>query len=254
MGQTILSFILGNVIGFSLGLLGGGGSILTVPALVYLVGQDIHTATGTSLAIVGMSAMIGALAHARRGKVKASIGLAFGLASMIGAVPGVWTNRFLPGRMLLLLFSVLMIAVGIHMLRGKSAMKSEISRVFPEDGPKKKWLRLSSLGLGVGFLTGFFGVGGGFLIVPALVLGAHLPMHQAVGTSLLVITMASFAGFLGHLRFGRVDFAMVAFFTIGGSIGALIGTQLAGKIPERQLRTVFGWFIILVALYIILRH
>jgi uncharacterized protein len=100
MGQAVLSFILGNVIGFSLGLLGGGGSILTVPLLVYVIGQDIHTATGTSLAIVGISAMIGAFAHARSRRVEIRSGLAFGFTSMIGAVPGVWVNHFLSGRLL----------------------------------------------------------------------------------------------------------------------------------------------------------
>jgi uncharacterized protein len=255
MGQAVLSFILGNVIGFSLGLLGGGGSILTVPVLVYVIGQDVHTATGTSLAIVGISAMIGAIAHARRGGVKVKSGLAFGLTSMIGAVPGVWGNRFLSGRLLLLLFSFLMIAVGINMLRRKnSTPQAEISEVFPEDEQGKKWFKVSVLGLAIGFLTGFFGVGGGFLIVPALVLGIHLPMHLAIGTSLLIIAMASLAGFLGQLRLERIDFPIVAFFTLGGGLGALIGTRLAGKIPERQLRTAFGWFIILVAFYIILKH
>ena len=255
MGQAILSLVLGGVIGFSLGLLGGGGSILTVPVLVYVIGQDAHTATGTSLAIVGISAMIGAIAHARRGKVKAKSGLAFGFTSMIGAMPGVWVNRFLSGRMLLLLFSLLMIVVGINMLRRKSAApQPEISGILPENEPGKKWVKLSAFGLAIGFLTGFFGVGGGFLIVPALVLGVHLPMHQAIGTSLVVITMASFAGFLGQYRLGRVDFPIVVFFSIGGALGALIGTQLSGKIPERLLRTAFGWFIILVAYYMILRN
>jgi uncharacterized membrane protein YfcA len=255
MDQAILSFVLGNVVGFSLGLLGGGGSILTVPLLVYVIGQDVHTATGTSLAIVGISAMIGAIAHARRGRVRIKSGLAFGLTSMIGAIPGVWGNRFLSGRMLLLLFSFLMIAVGINMLRKKGSIpQSERSAVSPEDKPKKKWVRLSVFGLAIGFLTGFFGVGGGFLIVPALLLGVHLPMHQAIGTSLVVITMASVAGFFGQFQFGKMDLPVVAFFALGGAFGALMGTRLAGKVPERPLQTTFGWFIILVAFYIILRH
>jgi uncharacterized protein len=162
---------------------------------------------------------------------------------------------FLIGQTAFLLFGFLMVAVGIHMLlKKRPTSRGEILGVFPGNAPKKKWVELSAFGLGIGFLTGFFGVGGGFLIVPALVLGIHLPMHQAIGTSLVVITMASLAGFLGQLRFGRIDLSVVTFFTLGGGLGALIGTRLAGRISERLLRTTFGGFIILVGLYIILRY
>jgi len=121
MNQAILSLIFGGLIGFSLGLLGGGGSILTVPILVYVIGQDVHAAIGTSLAIVGGSALLGAFAHSRKGDVRIKSGLAFGLMSMIGAIPGVWLNRLAAGKVILLLFAFLMIAVAMEMLRKKTA-------------------------------------------------------------------------------------------------------------------------------------
>ena len=252
MSQAILSLVFGGLIGFSLGLLGGGGSILTVPILVYLIGQDVHAATGTSLAIVGASALLGALAHSRRGNVRMKSGLIFGLMSMIGAIPGVWLNRLVAGKVILILFGFLMIAVAISMLHKKIAHpEAKAARMPCEAYTPKDWFRLLLMGLVVGFLTGFFGVGGGFLIVPALVLVGNFPTHQAVGTSLLVIAMASVSGFLGHLSFGAVDLGIVGLFVLGGLPGVLSGTALAGKMPERKLAKSFGWFIILVALYLI---
>jgi uncharacterized membrane protein YfcA len=251
MSQIILSLIFGALIGFSLGLLGGGGSILTVPILVYVIGQDVHAATGTSLAIVGGSALVGALAHSRKGDVRIKSGLAFGLMSMIGALPGVWLNRLVAGKTILLLFAFIMIVVAMEMLRKKVAQRQiQTAGVSSEAYTRKDWLRLLALGLAVGLLTGFFGVGGGFLIVPALVLVGNLSTHQAVGTSLLVIAMASVSGFLGHLSFGNVNITIVGLFVLGGLGGVLSGTALAGRVPEQKLAKAFGWFTILVALYL----
>ena len=252
MSQTILSLVFGGLIGFSLGLLGGGGSILTVPILVYVIGQDVHAATGTSLAIVGASALLGALAHRRRGNVRMKSGLIFGLMSMIGAIPGVWLNHIIAGKVILILFGFLMIAVAISMLHKKIAHPEPKAAGMPcEAYTPKDWFRLLLMGLVVGVLTGFFGVGGGFLIVPALVLVGNFPTHQAVGTSLLVIAMASVSGFLGHLSLGAVDLGIVGLFVLGGLPAVLFGTALAGKMPERKLAKAFGWFIILVALYLV---
>ena len=252
MNQVILSLIFGSLIGFSLGLLGGGGSILTVPILVYVIGQDVHAATGTSLAIVGGSALLGALAHSRRGDVRIKSGLAFGLMSMIGALPGVWLNRLVAGKVILLLFAFLMIAVAVEMLRKKVAHGQLQTAGAPSEAyTRKDWLRLLALGLVVGLLTGFFGVGGGFLIVPALVLVGNFPTHQAVGTSLLVIAMASVSGFVGHLSFGTIDLTIVGLFVLGGLGGVLAGTVLAGRVPEQKLAKAFGWFTIIVALYLL---
>jgi hypothetical protein len=252
MSQVILSLIFGALIGFSLGLLGGGGSILTVPILVYVIGQDVHAATGTSLAIVGGSALLGAFAHSRSGDVRIKSGLVFGLMSMISAIPGVWLNRLVAGKTILLLFAFLMLAVAMDMLRKKTAERQLQTAGMPcEAYTRMDWLRLLALGLVVGLLTGFFGVGGGFLIVPALVLVGNFPTRQAVGTSLLIIAMASVSGFLGHLSFGTVDLTIVGLFVFGGLGGVLSGTALAGRVPEQKLAKAFGWFTIIVALYLI---
>jgi uncharacterized membrane protein YfcA len=255
MGQPLLCLVFGSLIGFTLGLLGGGGSILTVPILVYLIGQDVHAATGTSLAIVGTGALLGAIAHAHKGNVRLKCGMAFGTISMVAAQPGVWLNRLVAGRLLLLLFGCLMLVVGIRMVRRKGPGR-------PPDGAggrlgpyaPAEWARLLGLGGVVGLLTGFFGIGGGFLIVPALVLVGRFPIHHAVGTSLLVIAMTSASGLLGHLRFGTVDLGIVKVFVLGGAAGILSGTAIAGLMPERALARAFGWFIILLALYVVYRN
>ena len=255
MSQAILSLVFGGLIGFSLGLLGGGGSILTVPILVYVIGQDVHAATGTSLAIVGASALLGALAHRRRGNVRMKSGLIFGLMSMTSAIPGVWLNSLVEGKVILILFGLLMIAVAIGMLHKKIGHPEPKAAGMPcEAYTPKDWFRLLLIGSVVGVLTGFFGVGGGFLIVPALALVGNFPIYQAVGTSLLVIAMASVSGFLGHLSLGAVDLGIVGLFVLGGLPGVLSGTALAGKMPERKLAKSFGWFIILVALYLIYKN
>ncbi len=255
MGQIVLSIVLGSLIGFSLGLLGGGGSILTVPILVYIIGEDVHSATGTSLAIVSVSALIGAIAHVRSGNVQIKSGLIFGAASMIGTIPGVWLNRLVAGKVILLFFGLLMIVLGVGMLRNKTTHQSFSSAGAPfEVFAWKRLIGFLALGFAVGLLTGFFGVGGGFLIVPALVLAGHLPTHKAVGTSLLVIVMTSVSGFLGHLRFGAVDIKIVELFALGSLAGVLSGTALAGRMSGQKLSKAFGWFIIIVALYLIYKN
>ncbi len=255
MDQPLLSLAFGSLIGFTLGFLGGGGSILTVPFLVYVIGQDVHAATGTSLAIVGASALLGAIAHGRKGNVRLKGGTGFGLVSMLGAQPGVWLNRLVAGRTILLLFGCLMFVVGTRMVRRQAPPR-------PPDGvgghlgtfAPKQWAQLLGLGGVVGLLTGFFGIGGGFLIVPTLVLAGRFTTHHAVGTSLLVIAMTSASGLLGHLRFGTVDVGTVGVFVLGGAAGILSGTALAGLMPERALARAFGWFIILLALYVVYQN
>lgn len=176
MSQAILSLVFGGLIGFSLGLLGGGGSILTVPILVYVIGQDVHAATGTSLAIVGANALLGALAHSRKGNVRMKSGLIFGLMSMIGAIPGVWLNNLVEGKVILILFGFLMLAVAISMLHKKIGHPGPKDAGMPYEAyTPKDWFSLLLMGLVVGFLTGFFGVGGGFLIVPAIGVSGKFP-------------------------------------------------------------------------------
>jgi uncharacterized membrane protein YfcA len=237
----------GTLIGFSLGALGAGGSILTVPILVYAMGVPVQGATGTSLAIVGLNAATGALDHLRRGRVLLRTGIAFGVSGVLGAFAGVWLNHQLRGELIMLLFSVLMIAAAVSMLRRRSSGASTGS--FEERCEAVGCARLVLVGIGVGFLTGFFGVGGGFLVVPALVLVLGLPMHLAIGTSLVAISLNALWGLVGNVQLGALDWTLTVLFATGGVVGVLTGGKLAGRLPDRALRTAFAVLVVGLAVY-----
>ena len=237
----------GLLIGFSLGALGAGGSILTVPILGYAMGVPVQGATGTSLAIVGLNSAAGAVDHLRRGRSLPKTGIAFGVSGVLGAFAGVWLNHQLRGELILVLFSLMMLGAAFSMLRRRAGTADVTS--FAERYDAAHWARLVAVGLGVGFLTGFFGVGGGFLIVPALVLALGLPMHLAVGTSLLAIALNSLWGLLGNLRFGTLDWTLTLLFAAGGVIGVVTGGKLAGRLPDTTLRQAFAVLIVGVAVY-----
>jgi uncharacterized membrane protein YfcA len=242
----------GGLIGFSLGALGAGGSILTVPILVYAMGVPVQAATGTSLAIVGLNAAAGALDHLRRRRSLPRTGLAFGASGVLGAFGGVWLNHQLRGEWILVLFSVLMLLAAFSMLRRHTVGRTQSSS-FSEHYARAGWSRLVVVGLGVGFLTGFFGVGGGFLIVPALVVVLGLPMHLAVGTSLLAIALNALWGLAGNLQFGTLDWTLTLLFAVGGLLGVLAGGKFAGRLPDRALRVAFALLIVGVAVYTFVR-
>ena len=249
---VLLSLFFGGLIGLLLGLFGGGGSMLTIPVLVYILGQSIHSAIGTSLAIVGSSALLGAFIHSRKGEVRLKSGVFLGLTSMLGAVPGVLLNRIVPGGTTLVLFSILMIVIAVNILRTEIPSNQKPENHLPcELYTSKDWLKILAIGLLVGALTGFFGVGGGFLIVPALMLVGNFPARQAIGTSLLVISMTSFSGFLSNLAFGGLDPLTLLFFTFGSFVGVLSGTALTDRITGRVFNRTFALFAIFVALYLI---
>jgi len=237
----------GSLIGFSLGALGAGGSILTVPILVCAMGVPVQAATGTSLAIVGLNSAVGAVDYLRRGRSLPKTGIAFGISGVLGAFVGVWLNHQLRGDVILVLFSVLMLVAAFSMLRRGATGSSTTS--FDERYPAAGWVRLVLVGLGVGFLTGFFGVGGGFLVVPALAVVMGLPMHLAVGTSLLVIALNALWGLIGNLRFGTLDWTLTLLFGVGGVVGVLVGGKVAGRLPDRSLRVAFALLIVGVAVY-----
>lgn len=249
MTTALLSVALGMVIGLSLGLLGGGGSILTVPALVYLVGVPVAQATGTSLAIVGLTALFGAVGHYRAGRAALRAGLGFGAASIAGSVAGSLLSRHVPAHVLLVLFAGLMIAAGVAMLRRRAVPET----ATPVRRPRSR-IQVGAAGSGVGMLTGFFGVGGGFVIVPALTLVLGLPMRLAVGTSLVVIAIASAAGLMTHLGSGALDVVTTLFFVTGGLAGTLIGARLAGVVSERLLRRAFAVLVFTLAAYLLARN
>jgi len=243
----MLALGFGGLIGLALGTLGAGGSILTVPILVYIMGVPVQAATGTSLAIVGANAAAGALDALRNGRALPKTGVAFGASGLLGALVGVWINRQLRGELILLLFSILMLVVAWGMLRRGSDREDDGD--FEERYSTGGWARLAGVGLGVGLLTGFFGVGGGFLIIPALVVVLGLPMRLAVGTSLLTIALNSLWGLIGHLRFGGLDWGLTSLFVVGGVIGVVLGGRVADRLPEKGLRTAFAVVIVALALF-----
>ncbi len=243
----MLAILLGTLIGLSLGMIGGGGSILTVPILVFIMGQDAHMATATSLAIVGATSAVGSVPHWRAGRVRFRTAIPFGISGILGAFAGAWANQLLPDKVILVLFGVLMLVVAARMfLSPKIPASISRSRAIRDD-----WIPMIVTGLGVGVMTGFFGVGGGFLIVPALVLILGLNMRTAVGTSLVVIAINSASGLAAHLRYGTLDLTMAALFTVGGAIGAILGASLAGKLDEQRLQRGFAMFVAVLGVWMV---
>jgi uncharacterized membrane protein YfcA len=234
-----------GVIGLSLGLLGGGGSTLAVPVLVYVAGVAPRAAVGMSLAIVGATSLLAGLLHRRSGHVDLGVAARFGAAAMAGAFVGAELTQLVSDRALLLLFAGLMIAVGAWMLAGGGDRIASRGDRSAAPATPRPWLTLL-VGVAVGVLTGFLGVGGGFLIVPALVLLARLPMKQAVGTSLIVIALSSAAGLVSHLGDGEIDVVRTAAFTAMAVLGAAAGHRIASRVCPRRLRASFAAFVVLV--------
>jgi uncharacterized membrane protein YfcA len=243
MPQLALDILLGFGIGLSLGLLGGGGSILTVPALVYLVGQSPQAAVTASLVIVGANSAMGAFLHRAQGTLDWKVALIFGGSGMATAYLAAGWSKTIPSGVLMISFAGLMLVVGAFMMLRPTPVGNE-------KGGRGLPATVIS-GAGVGALTGFLGVGGGFLIVPALVLLVGLPFRQAVGTSLVVIAMNSLAGFLGHLYGPPFDVQTVVVFVTAGVAGALAGVRLSGLVHPEHLRRVFAVFVIVLALFLL---
>jgi len=239
-----LELALGFGIGLSLGLLGGGGSILTVPALVYLVGQTPQAAVTTSLAIVGTNSLVGAMFHRAQGTLNWKVALSFGSAGMLVSYLSAHLSSRLSPEFLLVVFGLLMLAIGMMLFfrKGDESEKPHASKPLT--------VVLAS-GAGVGLLTGVLGVGGGFLVVPALVMLVGLPVQVAVGTSLIVIAMNSAAGFLGHAGSGSFDLVMTLIFTFAGLAGTFAGTKLSGRMSSLKLQKVFAVFVVVLALFLL---
>lgn len=237
--------LLSLLIGLSLGVLGGGGSILAVPVLVYVARLDVHVAIGVSLAVVGATALVGAVAMARTGRVSLRVALVFGGAGMLAAPLGARGTHLVPGRALLAAFALLMIAVGGLMIRRRGDEASRAAARSPA---------VLAAGFGVGLLTGFLGVGGGFLIVPALTLLAGVPIHLAVGTSLLVIAMNSASGLVAHLRQDELPAGLTAALTTAAALGALLGVRLSSGLTPERLRRAFALFVIAVGVALLAQN
>ncbi|MEV0002896.1 sulfite exporter TauE/SafE family protein [Micromonospora sp. NPDC050980] len=236
------------LIGVSLGLLGGGGSILAVPLLVYVADLPAKEAIATSLLVVGATSAVGVLPHARAHRVRWRTGLVFGLAGMTGAYAGGRLAEFVPAGVLLTAFALMMLATAAAMIRGRRPVEG---RPTPHELPAR---RVILDGVVVGLVTGLVGAGGGFLVVPALALLGGLPMPVAVGTSLVVIAMKSFAGLAGYLSSVQIDWRLAGAVTAAAILGSLLGGRLAGRIPEDVLRRAFGWFVVVMGVFVLARQ
>jgi uncharacterized membrane protein YfcA len=243
-----LTVTLAVVVGLTLGLLGGGGSILMVPLLVYVAGMEAKEAIAASLVVVGVTAAISVVGHARAGRVRWRTGLLFGVAGMAGAFAGGLLGGHLPGQLLLIAFALVMLATAIAMLRGRKNV--DASKVHAEVPVGRVLLD----GVVVGLVTGLVGAGGGFLVVPALALLGGLPMGVAVGTSLLVIAMKSFAGLAGYLATVPIDWALTGAVTAAAVVGSLVGARLVDRIPADALRRGFGWFVLAMGAFVLVQQ
>jgi len=240
-----LGLLLSAAIGVALGMLGGGGSMLTVPTLHYVFGLSTHDAIAASLAVVAITGLAALVPHARAGRVHGRIGLLFGAASMIGAYAAARIARYLPGELLLVLLGAVMLATAAAMLRGRRPA------VPPRSAPVRATgvpaARIVAQGLFVGALSGLVGAGGGFLIVPALVMLAGLAICEAVATSLLVIVLNATAGFAGACSSAEIHGQVIAIVSGIAVLGSIAGASLAPRIAPARLRTLFGWFVIVMA-------
>ncbi len=252
--MDVLGMALGLLIGLSLGLLGGGGSILTVPIFVYVLGFGAKEAIAMSLAVVGATSLFGAAGHWRAGNVNVRVALIFGVVAMVGTYLGARLAVFFSGAAQLALFAVVMLVAAYFMFRGRRPAAGG-NEVAPEAAASEMPLGLIALeGVAVGVLTGLVGVGGGFLIVPALVLLGKIPMKQAVGTSLLVIAMKSVAGFYGYLGQVDVPWAFMTVFTGIAVAGILIGSYLIRFVPQEALRRAFAVFLVVMGAFILYQN
>ena len=239
--------VLSAAIGVSLGLIGGGGSILTVPILVYFLGVEAHEAVGMSLAIVGATSLFGAYLHYRKNNVNFASGLLFGIAGTFGAFLGSPLTKRVPPDILLLIFGVLMFVVAISMLWRKKQKANKTP-------PRQVLWKAIAAGFGVGVLTGFLGVGGGFLIVPALVMFGGLAIKEAIGTSLLVIFLNCAAGLIGHASQNYFDWSLTALVIILAVGGAGLGTILSHRLAANRLQKMFAVLVLAVSLFLFAKN
>jgi uncharacterized protein len=249
--QGGLGLFSGSLVGFSLGLVGGGGSILAVPLLVYLVGvAEPHVAIGTSAVAVAANAAANLVNHARAGNVKWRCAAVFALAGIVGAFGGSTIGKLVDGQKLLALFAVLMMVVGALMLRGRGGQGRPDVRLGRDNVG-----HLLGIGFAAGALSGFFGIGGGFLIVPGLMLATGMPILNAVGSSLVAVTAFGVTTAANYAASGLVDWPLAAIFIVGGVLGGLIGARSAKTLAGRRgaLNTVFAALIFVVALYMLAR-
>ena len=262
--RALLASPLGFLIGVSLGALGGGGSILAVPVLVFVAGQTPSAATTTSLVVVGVASLIGAYGHWRSGRVRVVPGLVFGLVGIGGSLAGSALNRRLDGDVLLLAFAGLVLVAAWRIVtgcpsctrRGEASVLAEPDSSGAGKTRTESWtmtparaVQILAVGTAVGFLTGLFGVGGGFVIVPALALVLGFPMPIAVGTSLLVIAMNTAVAFAARAGTGPIDWATTLAFTVAAIAGVGAGKRVADRLDPKSMQRSFAVLLVAVAVY-----
>ncbi|MFC3671813.1 sulfite exporter TauE/SafE family protein [Novosphingobium pokkalii] len=248
---AILSVGSGALVGFTLGLVGGGGSVMAVPLMVYVVGvKQPHLAIGTSALAVAANAFAGLVGHARAGNVNWRCGAAFASAGIIGAFAGSSLGKIVDGHRLLALFALLMLVVAGAMFRGRGEEGIEGVVCHRQNLP-----RVLIFGLGTGALSGFFGIGGGFLIVPALVAATSMPIYRAIGTSLMAVTAFGVTTAANYALSGMLDWALAGTFILGGIGGTVLGTWSSRRLSGAKglLNTIFASGIVVVALYMLWR-
>jgi uncharacterized membrane protein YfcA len=245
------AIIPGVLIGAALGLLGGGGSVLTVPIFVYLLGFAPKEAIAMSLAVVGATSAFGTASHWRAGNVNVRVAAVFGAVAMLGTLVGVRLARFVPGTTQLIIFGTVMLGAAAFMLRSRPPFDDDAANVSAES--LASVLRVMPGGLLIGVLTGIVGVGGGFLIVPALVL-LRMSLREAVGTSLLIISGTCIVGFLGYLGHVNVDWAAVALVAAGTLPGIAMGSYLHQYVPPPVLRRGFATLLVVIAAFILIEN
>ena len=260
--MDIAGYLAAVLIGVSLGLIGGGGSILTVPVLVYLFRIDAMLATTYSLFIVGISSIAGSVSYFRKGLVSVRTALLFGIPSIVAVlITRVLILPIIPPEihffgntglsreiLLLVLFALLMLLASFSMIRKSGGQMQE------DPSPRTSLPIIFSRGLGVGFVTGLVGAGGGFLIIPVLVNMIRIPMKMAVGTSLFIISVNSLLGFSASLKNADIDWTFLIIISLIAITGILAGSYLATKIDGKKLKPAFGWFVLVMGIYIIIRE
>ncbi len=249
--QDVLAVLSGGGVGFSLGLIGGGGSILAVPLLLYVVGiRDAHVAIGTSALAVSANAFGNLLGHWRAGNVKWPCAATFAISGIIGAAIGSSVGKLVDGQKLLFLFALAMIAVGAAMLRPRATAGNPDVRITPSIA-----IRIVAIGLVVGAVSGFFGIGGGFLIVPGLMLGSGMPILNAIGSSLLSVGTFGLTTAVNYAYSGLIDWSIALLFIVGGIGGGIGGMRAANRLAvnRRALTYIFAGVIFAVAAYMLVR-
>ncbi|BBD72255.1 anion permease [Sulfodiicoccus acidiphilus] len=267
--QALLAVVSGVLVGFSLGLIGGGGSILAIPLLLYFVGLAYeapphsaaesyidHLVIGTTALSVGLNAYLNSFMHYRKGNVSLRNGVAFSLPGAAGAVTGAYVGHLVGGGLLLFMFSFVMIGIALTMLKSKSAGVRELEERVTA-GPKvttSRLVRVIPAGFAVGVLSGVFGIGGGFLIVPALMYSAGLTMIRAIGTSLMAVGTFGVTSAATYALFGELSLEVAFLYLMGGLVGGYVGTRLASGLPNVTLKRLFALVVIAVAFYIMYQN